>query len=191
VKTLILTIFIFILLACSNSTHDKVTFDCNNRINISELGIEFCLPDSNWSMKKSQGIRIFINSDTVYKSVIQLAIKVDLFLEDWSSEHYRDEQLNEYLTDPRLTTKFISKGSEIIDEKTFYYSEIKMKMNSNKEEFEMYSYTMFFMDNRIGYLLDAVVLDKDYKIFNKNKILSIWKSLKIIGKPDMKEITKQ
>jgi hypothetical protein len=191
-KTLTLTIYILTLLSCKSSTHEKTNSNCNNRIEISELGIDFCLPDSNWTVEKSSGVRIFTKeNDTVYKSDIQLIIKMDLFTQDLGSEWYRDEQLNEYLTNPKMTAELISKGSESIDVRTFYYSEIKIKMRKKEKELDMYSYTMFFMDNKIGYSLDAIVLDNDYKLFDKKKILSIWQTLKINGKPDLKEITRQ
>lgn len=193
VRPLTLTFFILTLLSCNSSTTSRIGSICKNRIEIPELGIDFCLPDSNWTAeKRSPGVRIFKKeNDTAYKSIIQLIIKMDLFTQALSSERYRDEQLDEYLTNPKLTAELISKGSETIDGRTFYYSEIKIRINKNQKELEMFSYTMFYIDRKTGYSLDAIILDKDYKLFDKNKILKIWQTLRINGKPDLNEITRE
>jgi hypothetical protein len=155
--------------------------DCPNLVEIKQLGVEFCLPDIEWTIESEDGLRfISIYKSTFYFGTDTFTLRVEKLPQNTSVSKYFDQELNYLNKTPGYKEEIISKGKKNINGKEFLYCKNKGVSNGHNS----YSITYFYCENKIGYALSYVLSDETKAKWNEAEALKIWNSFKIISLPE-------
>jgi len=171
------------IVGCKQNPDKEVSeLNCENPISNKKLNISFCLPNNNFELENNENYIILSSTkkDSTNLSNVIFTIKVDDFKENHTSSWYRDEQLKEYQANSEIDFNVINKGSQTIDGKNFANLEMIISISDKK----VYSHTLFYFDETIGYSLDATALMDKLNDKTKSDILNFLKTFKINGPPN-------
>jgi len=159
--------------------------DCINKVEIKQLGIEFCLPDKNWTFEDEEGLKfITFHKSTLYSGTKTYTLRMEKLNENTTTQKYFDKETTQYSNLEDYKEKIILKGKKTINGKEFLYSKIHAIYKSNNIIRNSYSITYYFVENSIAYSLSLVVSDENIDSWNENEALKIWESFKIVALPE-------
>jgi len=156
--------------------------DCFNKIEIKQLGVEFCLPDLEWKIEEEDGLKFMsIHKSTLYSGTNTYTLRTERISEDLSSLEYSEE--NNFQDIPDYNVTIIKKGLKNINGKDFYFSKTHTAYKSKGIMRNAYEVTFYFCKDKIGYALSYIVDDENKKMWTEGEALKIWNSFKIISLP--------
>lgn len=159
--------------------------ECNNKLEIKQLGIEFCLPDKDWAIEEEDGLKfISLHKSTLYSGTKTYTLRMEKLANDFSAKEYFEKQLADYSNGEDYKEKLISKGIKEINGKTFYYGKTQSTYKSNNTVKNSYDMTYYYSENKIGYILSLVVSDVNTDCWNETETLKIWGTFKILSLPE-------
>lgn len=152
---------------------------CVNKTEIKQLGVEFCLPDSNWIIEEEDGLKfISLHKSTLYFGTKTYTLRIEKLTKDLSAQEYFEKQLEDYKENIK------TRGTKEINSKSFYYCKIQTTYKSNNTIKNSYEITYYYSENKIGYTLSLVISDENIDCWNETEALKIWGSFKIISLPN-------
>ena len=136
---------------------------------------ELCLPSNEWKTEKA-GNTIWFKNNTdnslgLNKALLSVTIKKHR--QDLSAEQHRDDYFDQLSTSDDIDAKLVSKGTEVLNGRTFY--DFEMTAANGR----VYDYLMFYKKDRTEYILRAAILEKDRDGVGKNVFLNFFKSFQI------------
>lgn len=177
------TIIIFIFLFYTKTILAQK--DCFNRYEIKQLGVEFCLPDLDWTIEEEDGLKfISLHKSTLYSGTKTYSLKMEKLIKDLSVSEYFEKQTTDYTSTEDYKENIVSKGIKEINDKPFYYCKVHVIYKSNNIMKNSYAVTYYYSENKIGYSLSLVVSDENIDSWNETETLKIWDSFKIISLPE-------
>ena len=175
--------FITVLSSCTNRQSQKhITSKCDNLVSDEKMNVSICFPTNNFEIERENDYFILNakKNDTTHLSDVIFMVKVNDFKEKLSSDWYLEKQLKEYQSTPEIKLETVNKGTQIIGGKEFADLELIFSMKGKK----IYSHTIFYFDETIGYLIDANVLNDKITEKGKSEILTLYQTFKINGLPE-------
>lgn len=159
--------------------------ECNNKVEIKQLGVEFCLPDKDWAIEEEDGLKfISLHKSTLYSGTKTYTLRMEKLANDLSAKEYFENQLANYNNTEDYKENIITKGTKGINGKSFYYCKTQTTYKSNNTVRNSYETTFYFSENKIGYTLSLVVSDENIDCWNETEALKIWESFKITSLPE-------
>jgi hypothetical protein len=158
--------------------------ECVNKTEIKQLGVEFCLPDNNWTIEEEDGLKfISLHKSTLYFGTKTYSLKMEKLTKDLSVTEYFEKQRADYTNIKDYKENIVLKGIKEINGKPFYYCKTHTIYKSNNIMKNSYAVTYCYSENKIGYSLSLVVSDENIDSWNETETLKIWDSFKIISLP--------
>jgi hypothetical protein len=157
--------------------------DCFNKVEIKQLGVEFCLPDLEWEIEEDDGLKfIRIHKSGLYWGTNVYTLRTEKISEDLSSLQYFEE--DNLISTPDYTQKIIKHGTKKINGKEFYFAKTHAVYKSKERIINSYAITYYFCKDKIGYALSYVVDDENKMMWKEEEALKVWESFRIVSQPE-------
>ena len=157
--------------------------DCFNKVEIKQLGVEFCLPDLEWKIEEEDGLKLMsIHKSGLYRGTSVYTLRTEKISEDLSSLQYFEK--DNLQTGSDYTQKIIKRGTKKINGKEFYFAKAHTIYKSNGTLKNAYTLTYYFCKDKIGYALSYVVDDENKNMWKEKEALKVWESFRIVSQPE-------